>query len=214
MPKPLSALRHRAPRFLAAAAVVVIACGGGFLLGSRYLAPHKGSDPAADPYRHRAGEIVLVYVGSVSCGHSKDPRVGQAVRSAQEKLRLWARERDLGFSSIGIAAAAESIDGFNHLSEVAEFSERSAGQAWTNLALLWLAKTHPEVSLGSPQVILLARRWSVHDRPVVLPTDSLSERVIVNVVGADAIHAWAESDWLLPSESERFLASQGSEPAQ
>lgn len=152
-------------------------------------------------------ELVLVYLGSTTCAQSNDERVGNAVEDVLERLEEWASTRGMGFSSIGVAAAATPLDGYKHLAKIADFSEVSAGAAWTNAAFLWLSAVHPDVELATPQVLLLARIWASKGE-LLLPTDSLRQMVLVRKLGVTPIVNWAQSDSLLPPGATAWVERQ------
>ena len=73
-------------------------------------------------------EIVLVYVGSSSCGWFQCPRDAGYIRDLKTHVRTQARASGRGFAAVGIARDAVAAQGIEHLEKFGGFDEVMAGR--------------------------------------------------------------------------------------
>lgn len=151
--------------------------------------------------------LSLIYVGSPDCSWSTRSEVMGAVRTIGDRLRGYALENGMGFTTLGVATTADARDGFRHLDAVADFDVVSVGEHTANAITLdyfWGAGLPP----STPQVLVLRREITWADRGA-LPgefTGSVVRR-LGRASGAATLLAWASSPKVLPPSSARLNGS-------
>ncbi|MYC99293.1 MAG: hypothetical protein F4X13_08495 [Gammaproteobacteria bacterium] len=180
---------------------IVFAVGSvaGIALATAGLMPSVGIElavPAREAREYRPGsvaatgaedEIVLVYLGSSSCGWSNLPEVSRAVRDAKILVAGHARDAGMRFSALGVALDADALRGWAHLRKAGLFDEVAAGMGWANSGAdkyVFGALAGPA---STPQLLVVQR--SLGTGPGGRPKAE-SERVLVRKTGSNAILSW------------------------
>ena len=139
---------------------------GGLWLSQRYdlsvaLEPvprASATAPDTDAYpprysREVGPERVFVYVGSSSCTWSNDPGLPPAVERLKVELAGFARDRQWGFRTTGIALDWRTAQGVTYLDTFGLFDEISVGYNWQNSTVVkyaWDEGIHP----ATPAVLI------------------------------------------------------------
>ena len=132
-------------------------------------------------------EIVLVYLGSSTCGWSNLPEVSRAVRDAKILVAAHARDSGTRFSALGIALDADASRGWAHLRKAGSFDEVAAGMGWANSGAEKYVFGTLAGPASTPQLLVVQR--SLSTGPGGRPKAE-SERVLVRKTGSNAILSW------------------------
>ena len=218
-------VRHRAAR------LVALAVGLGFVVG--LVLGHAGLVPVPevsvtwsipalmpDGYLPNAStkegdQLVLVYIGSSTCGWSNRPELSPMIRNLKSELSERAGAAGLGFAAVGVARDIRAADGLAHLEEFGPFDEVMAGNSWANTGIQEFV--YGVGGMGgpgaTPQVVLVSRRLdysaghvSLVDGRVLLRRSGFGEISDWVDAGApfdiDGGHAGAAPDGVNPKERE------------
>ncbi len=168
----------------------------GLLLG--LAAPLYYQKLSPDPWRLLADTgrrtLVLVYIGSPTCGPSNDPRLPSLMEAVRTRLSAAAVAQGIAFRVVGIAISRDVRSGLDHLEKVGPFHEIAAGARWHNLAMRYVQEVAPGLE-ATPQLILLD--W----RP-----DSV--RPLLRWIGVDKMERWVEAGMPLPRLDDMAAQSQ------
>jgi hypothetical protein len=185
-----------------------ICLGAGLALSQVYAfeigIERRGTDRAGSSYmpdyRVEVGDqLVMVYLGSSTCGWSNAPGLPEAVEAAKLRLAAHALESDLSFKAMGVALEWSVSQGMKHLGRFGRFDEVAAGYSWGNdfaLTHLW---TDPSEVPSTPQILVYHRR-------VMAPLSEGDEmryresdrRLLLTLRGLDEITGWAKGGTPLP----------------
>lgn len=152
--------------------------------------------PAREATEYRPGsvaatdaedEIVLVYLGSASCGWSNLPEVTRAVREAKILVAGNARDSGMRFSALGIALDVDASRGWSHLRKAGLFDEIAAGKGWANSGADKYVFGTLAGPASTPQLLVVQR--SLSTGPGGRPNEE-SERILVRKTGSNAILSW------------------------
>lgn len=132
------------------------------------------------------GELVVVVIGASTCVWSNSDAFEKVVRKAKETIQAYARQRQLGFATMGISVDTWADTGMEYLSRFGRFDEIAVGRSWRNTsALKYIYGAYPGPA-ATPQVLVVARtvvqeggQWAVDD-----------ERVLVRKIGISEIEKW------------------------
>lgn len=162
--------RHRATRLGALA--VGLGFAAGLALGRAGLVPVpevsvSWSIPALLPASYlpsasteEGDQLVLVYVGSSTCGWSNRPELYPMIQNLKSELSERANTAGVGFAAVGIARDVRAADGLAHLEEFGPFDEVMAGNSWANTGIQEYIYGAGEMAGpgATPQILLLSRR--------------------------------------------------------
>jgi hypothetical protein len=148
-------------------------------------------------------QLVMVYIGSSTCGWSNDPALPGAVEELKVRLSQDAVERGVSFKAVGVAVDASPDDGMEHLSRFGKFDELAAGYGWANSSAARYLGSSGAARLATPQIVVLTQVLVVPDGA---DTDVLDEHffretgqsLLAAVAGTDRILQWADSPLKLP----------------
>ena len=189
----------RKTRTWIAGAVFTVGSVAGMALATAGLMPTLDIElavPAREALEYRPGsvaangaedEIVLVYLGSSSCGWSNLPEVSRAVRDAKVLVAEHARNAGMRFSALGIALDVDASRGWAHLRNAGLFDEIAAGMGWANSGADKYVFGKLAGPASTPQLLVVQRSLStgLGGRP-----KAESERVLVRKTGSNAILGW------------------------
>ena len=152
----------------------------------------------SEPENMGSRHLVMVYVGSSTCGPSNGDELLTAVAKLREELARAADERSLGYRTIGVAIDHSTEQGYEHLERVGRFDEIITGSRWTNLgALRYIWQTLPGQA-STPQVIATMREWSGDPDEPLTDRSVTDETLLLRLVGSREIQQWAEDSARLP----------------
>lgn len=194
-PRPV---RSRAARFTLLALSIGFVLG--VSLGSAGLLPVpdfsiRWSVPAlsSDEFVPNAGtgpgkQLLLVYVGSSTCGWSNRAELPPMVRNLKAELQVRATAVGRRFAAVGIARDRRADDGLAHLEKFGPFDEVMAGHSWANTGIQEYIYGGPNMAGPgvTPQIILVSRQldYSVGHVSVV------DEQVLLRKTGLGEISEW------------------------
>lgn len=151
----------------------------------------------------------FVYVGSPACPWSTLPETAKAVKTLEHRLRLYAEDQGIGFTSLGVANTTDLRAGLAHLADLGDFDDVSIGDHRSNaitLDYLWNEGLVP----STPQIVLFERVVYRSDRGS-LPGDFAGTSIqrLRHAAGLSALSEWAASKEIL-TPSMIFRPSQSS----
>jgi hypothetical protein len=170
-------------------AVGVAACSAGIagLITNMPIEPVRSSSEVAIPRaarRLRTGhEIVVVFVGSSTCGASRNSALQAAVQRVRDSLASQAASASKTFAYIGVSLDWSVQDGLSFLKEFGPFDEITVGGNWLNMASLFYILRDIPGPPRLPQILVLEREIHAGPDGVRIGNDTLLERK----VGVDAI---------------------------
>ena len=189
----------RKTRTWIAATVFAVGAAGGAALAAAGIMPTVDIElavPAREAREYRPGsvsatgtgdEIVLVYLGSSSCGWSNLPEVSRAVRDAKLLVSEHAQNAGMRFSALGISLDMDAARGWAHLRKAGLFDEVAAGMGWANSGAHKYVFGPLAGPASTPQLLVVQR--SLSDGPGGSPKAE-SDRVLARHVGSSAIVRW------------------------
>ena len=193
--------RRRATRL----ALLVLAAGflAGVSLGSagllpvpelsvRWSMPALSGDEYAPTGSTEPGEqLLLVYVGSSTCGWSNRPELPGMIRRLKGELSSRAAAAGTQFAAIGVARDRKAEDGLAHLEKFGPFDEVLAGQGWANTGIQeYIYGAADMAGPGvTPQLIVLSRRLDYSVGHVA----AKEQRVLLRKTGLGNITEWVEA---------------------
>ena len=190
---------NRKTRTWIAGTVFAVGSVAGVALATAGLMPTVDIEvavPAREAQEYRPGsvattgaedEIVLVYLGSSSCGWSNLPEVARAVKDAKILVAGYARNAGMRFTALGIALDADASRGWSHLRKAGLFDEVAAGMGWANSGADKYVFGTLAGPASTPQLLVVQR--SLSTGPGGRPKAE-SERVLVRKTGSNAIVSW------------------------
>lgn len=136
-------------------------------------------------------ELVMVYLGTPTCGYCTRPEMAPMVRDAAATLRATAMEEGVHFVTVGVSANWVPGQGWRFLDDIMDFDEVVIGRSWLNSEVVALGWDHPGVDVVTPQII-------VYRQSVVAPSDSTRgsisrEAPLVRVSGLPVIQRWVDA---------------------
>lgn len=136
-------------------------------------------------------QVVFVYLGSPACVWSNRPETYRAIRTAIRAVAARADSAKVGYTTIGASVAWGAQRGVEHLAEIAEFDEISAGSSWLNsLGIKYFWRDVPGAP-ATPQVLVLLReiKAPLADQGGGLLEVS-DEQLLARKVGLPEIERW------------------------
>lgn len=138
-------------------------------------------------------ELMLVYIGSSTCGWSTLEWVPGAVDSIKVELGHKAAERGLGFSTIGVSRDWVVEAGIEHLRWIGEFDQVAAGYGWMNAAVARYVWDDFPGDAATPQLLLLHRRLRVPIQTEGARGFGIEDETLIQrVVGVSEIRDWLD----------------------
>jgi len=191
-------IRHKTAPILLSLLILASFALGRYLAGSGFLHDGRadagswtGSGPNAPLGSH---QILLVYVGSSTCGWSNLPWLPAVYDSIRHSLRARSDSLGVTFATLGIAIDWSIDDGLSHLRRFNHFDEITVGHSWLNLAALrYLWDEHPGEA-STPQVLVVERMLRSPDQERGEFGFGLrQEHVLQRAVGVGEIRHWLET---------------------
>jgi hypothetical protein len=168
--------------------------GASLLLGPSLSAqsvplPEPAPTPAGaynPTYRTPTGrQLVVVYIGSTGCGHSRDANLKDAVRRMKPLLAHQADSLKRPLSVNGVALDWVVDSGVVYLQSLGAWNEIGVGGQWTSLGaekFVWKAGAYPHI----PQVLVLERTVTEGNKGITFGP----EHRLATYVGTDEVIEW------------------------
>lgn len=154
---------------------------------------HREAPLAIEPTT--GDEIVLVFIGSSTCGWSKLPELPAAFSKIRAAVQEATTQDGKTFVAVGVAPDISVDAGIDFLSRFGPFHEVLVGRSWLNRgALEYVWQTHPGPA-ATPQLVLLSRELSVDSVPGGSVPSISAEKVIKRWVGAPAMLEAVSADY-------------------
>lgn len=155
------------------------------------MADYRGTGPPES-----GPELAFVYIGSSSCTWSNAEGLPELVAELKSMTAAKADDRNLSFTTIGIARDLHVGRGLDHLRKYAPFDEVTSGRGWLNLGALRYVFEDVPGPASTPQILVLWRQVVVEDdrRSVEEP------ELLVRKVGLREIERWHGREAPLPTE--------------
>jgi hypothetical protein len=163
----------------------------------RALAPARG-DYVPSRRITPGPELVLVFIGSSTCGPSNQPGLPEKVEEIKLLLQARARADSQAFTTIGIARDWDVEAGIGHLRRFGRFDEVIAGRNWINTGLLRYVWEDVPGQAATPQLLVLERRVVDRRTPEAAEGVIRDERLVTRKVGSAEIARWLAQNAPLP----------------
>ena len=112
-----------------------------------------------DAYLNREErELVLLYLGSSTCGFCIEPQYKALLIEAKERLAPLALARHMKMRTIGVSIDWSISEGIAFLEDAGEWNEIVVGNNWYNSAVIEHVWGVAEATGGVPQVIVFERK--------------------------------------------------------
>ena len=132
-------------------------------------------------------EVLLVFIGTSTCGWSNLPGLEDAVRNIRVRLRNQVSRAGKTFRTIGIAPEVSASDGIDFLKRFGPFNQILSGASWLNYgAMRYVWEQHPGPA-STPQLLIARRELDLSSVPGAVVPKLVSESVVQRWVGAEAI---------------------------
>ncbi|MDQ7041816.1 MAG: hypothetical protein Q9M35_12840 [Rhodothermus sp.] len=135
-------------------------------------------------WRNSQTELLLVYIGSPTCGPSNDPTLPEMLATARQQLASLAAQQHISFRAVGLAISRNVRMGLDHLEKMGPFHEIATGARWENLAFKHVQFVAPGLR-ATPQIVILERR-------------NHTTRLLLRRVGLRDIRQWVHAGIPLP----------------
>ena len=149
------------------------------------LAPNQYRSSFSAPQEH---DILLVYIGSSTCGFANDSALPEVIEGAKLALHQHATDNGLSFSAIGVSIDWDPTRGYAHLAKMGRFDEIMTGRRlWGVGVSVW-----QEFIAGTPQVLVVTHATDTQLLPIA------SDNVVVRKLGFGPIADWVDAGAPLP----------------
>ncbi|MDQ7041718.1 MAG: hypothetical protein Q9M35_12350, partial [Rhodothermus sp.] len=155
---------------------------GGYLWYQKLFAASELSAEALPVFDAR---LVLVYIGSPTCGPSNHPDLPALLQTVQARLRAHAETHRQGVHFVGIAISRSPSDGLQHLERMGPFHEVAAGGRWASLAFRGVRALLGGAT-ATPQLVFYQETKD-------------EARLLLRLVGIDRIRRWVQAGMPLPA---------------
>ncbi len=144
-------------------------------------------------------EIILVFVGTSTCGWCNLDELPDAVKTIRVRLQEEAAAIGKTFFFFGVIPDISVESGFRFSDRFGPFHQLMVGGSWLNHgAMHYVWEDHPGPA-STPQVLIVRRRLDLSAVPGGIVPRTVEETVLKRFVGAPAIlEAAASSRALLP----------------
>lgn len=149
--------------------------------------------------KETANELVLIYIGSSTCGASNDLELPLVLKDLSKKLSVMAHEKGYDYMTIGISSEQDIENGISHLEFTGiEYDEIAIGNGLGNLALqeyMW-KQYKDNTSSGLPQIIVLQREYDTqmfNETNLIMP-NLVSEEIIYRDVSIFGMKSLLEDE--------------------
>ena len=149
-------------------------------------------------------QLVFVYLGSAHCAYSNTEEMPEIIQGLKLAVKRHAEESGRSFRAVGIASNWIVDHGIEHLRKFGTFDEIMTGQSWLNTgSLKYIWKDLPGHG-ATPQVLVVER---VVETPFQEHRQGQGymiseEKLIVRVVGVEALSQWLANGVALPSSEK------------
>ena len=143
-------------------------------------------------------ELVMVYIGSSTCGFCNDPELPSMVESAKLGLQRKASNRGLLFSAIGVSVDWVVRDGSAHLAKFGIFDEIMTGRKWQGTGPhLYFSRIPGEAA--TPQILVFTREVEGASPEYPARRNRVSDgTLVVRIIGLQGIRHWLERELPMP----------------
>ena len=142
-------------------------------------------------------ELVMVFIGSSTCGFSNDSSLPKLIEKAKLQLHDKATDQGWSFSTVGVAIDWVTSDGIDHLNKFGYFDEVMTGRKWHGTgANIYLNDIHG-IS-ATPQILVLARNSEQSSDEGGKPV--ARETPVYRIAGLKQIDNWLSRGLPLPTD--------------
>jgi hypothetical protein len=142
-------------------------------------------------------EIVLVYIGSSTCGPSNSVDMRSQITVVRQILQEEAAKRGVRVRSVGIAKDIAVKAGLAHLRKMGPFDEVLTGRGWLNVGLERYVRSVMPGAAATPQLIVTVRKLSIVEGQ---SGSILDETVLTRKVGLEEIRTWVDAGARIESQ--------------
>jgi hypothetical protein len=153
----------------------------------------SAASPTLPSVKPGPSEIVLVLIGSESCGAHGIAGFNEAVRRARMRIAAHAEEQGVSFASTGVSFDWSIQDGLRFLDRLGPWDEVIIGRNWFGFAAAHFVWRDLPGDPVIPQVIVLERQIERQSEAIIIG----NYRVLFRIIGADNIIEWSQSNNLV-----------------
>ena len=142
-------------------------------------------------------ELIMVFIGSSTCGYSNDSSLPKLIEEAKLKLHDKAADQGWSFSTVGVSIDWVTSDGIDHLNKFGYFDEVMTGRKWHGTGANIYLRDIQGIN-ATPQVLVLARN---SERSNEDGGESVKrETPVYRIAGLDQINNWLSRGLPLPTD--------------
>ncbi len=162
------------------------------------------SPVVADPYVpdndiKRGRELVMVYIGSSTCGYANLAEVPELIERTKLLLQQKAHGSGMLFSTMGISIDWNTEDGVRHLAKMGRFDEITTGRNIQGMGAYQFVWSALSSEASTPQVIVVTRMINAPSEEYPHQSHHVSNpTVLTRKAGVTAISAWLDRGSPLP----------------
>lgn len=150
----------------------------------------KGGGEYIPTYQVDQGvELTMVYVGSSSCTYSNMSFMPETVIKIKTKLSRRLGDKNVSFSTIGIATDWITRDGIEHLRKFGTFDQVISGRNWYNIGVRKLFWNGLGGRPSTPQILVIGR----YIKKSGIAFDISDKIIVVQKIGPQNIRDWLKS---------------------
>lgn len=162
------------------------------------------SPAAADQYvpdnvLKRGRELVMVYIGSSTCGYANLAEMPELMERTKLLLQKKAHERRMLFSTMGISIDWNTEKGVQHLAKMGRFDEIATGRGRQGMGAHQFVWDALSGEASTPQVLVIVRMINAPSEEYPQQSYHVSRAtVLTRKAGIFAISAWLDRGSPLP----------------
>ncbi|MXW15561.1 MAG: hypothetical protein F4065_09580 [Rhodothermaceae bacterium] len=142
-------------------------------------------------------ELVMVFIGSSTCGYSNDSSLPELIEEAKLKLKDKATDQGWSFSTVGVSIDWITSDGIDHLDKFGYFDEIMTGRKWHGTGANIYLRDIQGIN-ATPQILVLARNPQQSKEDGRKPVQR--ETPVYRVAGLNQIDNWLSRGLPLPKD--------------
>jgi len=158
---------------------------------------NSGQDQFLAPTEMKETEILMIYIGSSTCGFCKDERLPGYISDIRtelwERVRSSSPKNELSFFTMGISKDWDVEGGLNHLIEMGPFHEVMTGKSWNNTGLSRYVYENFPGEAATPQIVVTEREYYSITGSITSYRGIKNERILTRKIGLDEIKEWSNN---------------------
>ena len=147
----------------------------------------------------RGRELVMVYIGSSTCGYANLAEVPELIERTKLLLQKKAHESGMLFSTMGISIDWNTENGVRHLAKMGRFDEIATGKNLQGMGAYQFVWSALSGEASTPQVLVVTRMINAPSEEYPHQSYHVSKATeLTRKAGITAISAWLDRGSPLP----------------